>query len=201
MNDFLPQGTTIPNTSKYMKFDKIDNQFRVVSHAVVGFEYFNAEGKPSRSKEQPVGIPDDIGTDKTGKQNEISYFWAFVVIDRADSKIRILEVKQKSVMGSMQSLIQNKAWGNPNGYDIVVSKTGTGFETRYTTQPLPPTPLTDMEKKLIESTPVNLEALFTGADPFNTQVEEKWKEVEAPKEVKGDYDFDIEDVSINDVKF
>jgi len=197
MNDFLPQNYEVPKgKSNYFKFEKGKNKFRAISSAVIGYEYWNTENKPVRLKEYPMVLPTDIRTEN-GVQSEIKHFWAFTVIDRADGLIKIVEITQKGIMRELQSLVSNLDWGMPQGYDITVERTGDKLETKYTVMPSPHKPLTQDEERLIKETPVNLEALFTGADPFNTQPVEQ----EAPKEVKGDYDFDIEDVSIGDVKF
>jgi hypothetical protein len=51
-NDFFPTADyKVPVTSDYMKFQDGVNTFRVLSSAIIGYEYFNTENKPVRSEE------------------------------------------------------------------------------------------------------------------------------------------------------
>lgn len=174
MNQFLPQNYEIPKgKSNYMKFEKEKNKFRVVSSAVIGYEYWNKDNKPVRLKEYPENLPHDIRKNDNGTPTEIKHFWAFAVIDRYDNSIKLLEVTQKGIMREIQNLVSNEDWGLPQGYDINVIREGDGLDTKYTVQPTPHKELTADEQNIIKNNPVNLEALFTGGDPFEVIVEEK----------------------------
>ena len=165
MNTFLPDNYEIPQApSAYMKFSEGLNQIRVLSSAIVGFEYFTTENKPERSKELPTGTPVDIK-----KDGKVKPFWAFVVYNYQLKKIQILEITQKTIMFSIQSLVQNPKWGDPKMYDIAITKTGEGMETEYNVQGEPP--IAPMDPAIVEqytALNINLEALFTNEDPFKT---------------------------------
>lgn len=163
--NFLPPEYKVPSNSNYMKLKDGENTFRVLSSAVVGYEYWNTDNKPVRSKQRWVNTPADIKTDSDGKMS-IKHFWAFAVWNYEDKSIQILELTQKGVMDAIKALIDNKRWGNPQGYDITINRSGTGFDTEYIVQANPhsvvdPTILADYAKKTI-----NLEGLFDGSDPF-----------------------------------
>ena len=65
--DFLPKTYEIPQApSSYMKLQKGSNRFRILSSAMTGYEYWNLENKPVRSKEHPQLIPEDIKIEKDG---------------------------------------------------------------------------------------------------------------------------------------
>jgi hypothetical protein len=82
MNDFFPtEDYKIPSTSNYMKFLEGENAFRVLSSAVVGYEYFNNESKPIRSKTPFDETPEDIK-----KDSRINHFWAFAVWNYEDKR-------------------------------------------------------------------------------------------------------------------
>lgn len=159
---FLDKNYKIPEKqSSYMKLQSGGNRFRVVSSAIVGFEYWNKENKPVRLKESPKDIPVDIRDD-----SGIKHFWAFAVLDRWDGKIKVLEITQSTIMKSLKSLVDNEDWGDPKEYDININREGEKLETTYTVQPSPKKPLTEEEKNLVKETSVTLEALFDGGDPF-----------------------------------
>ena len=168
MNDsFFPTADyKVPITSSYMKLVEGKNKFRVLSSAIVGYEYWTEDNKPVRSKTPIDEEPTNIKRDKDGNYN-ISHFWAFVVWNYDAKRIQILELKQKGVMTYMQGLVNDEMWGNPKGYDIVITRKGSGFDTEYITTANPHRPLDPEIQAKYENTKINLEALFTGADPFS----------------------------------
>lgn len=80
-NQFLPSDYSIPKSSNgYMKFKKGTNRFRILSHAITGFEYWNKDNKPVRQKTKFDFIPQDIKWNDDGTPSQIRHFWAFVII-------------------------------------------------------------------------------------------------------------------------
>lgn len=163
MNDFLPTDYKIPQSpSGFMKFQPGLNSIRILSSAVVGWEYFTKENKPVRQKEAFEEMPADI---KDG--GKIKPFWAFVVYNNQTRMIQILELTQKSIMTSIKSLVDNPKWGKPTMYDIAITKSGEGLDTEYSVQGEPPIGEPSAEIKVAYASKyVNLEALFLGLDPF-----------------------------------
>ncbi len=161
-NTFLPKNYSIPETpSNYFKFQEGINRFRIMASAVTGFEYFTADNKPVRSKEPFEETPN------IKKDGKVKAFWAFPVFNYQNKSIQILELTQKTIMSVIKSLVDNPKWGLPFLYDIAVTKTGEGLETEYSTVAEPPIgEPDDMIKNEYFETPVNLEALFEGKDPF-----------------------------------
>jgi hypothetical protein len=162
-NDFFPtEDYKVPTTSNYLKFKEGSTTFRVLSSAIVGYEYFNTDNKPIRSMEMFEETP---GL-KAG--NRINHFWAFVVWNYEDSRMQILELTQKSIMTAMKALIDNPKWGNPKNYDITITRKGSTMQdTEYTVMPNPSTQLEEGIKNQYESKVINLDALYSGNDPFS----------------------------------
>ncbi len=161
-NDFFPTADyKVPVTSNYVKLTEGDTTFRVLSSAIIGFEYFNKDNKPVRSMEMFEETPDI----KAGAR--VNHFWAFVVWNYNDSRMQILELTQKSIMTAMKALIDNPKWGSPKGYDITITRKGTTMnDTEYTVMPNPATLLEETIKSQFESKNINLEALYSNEDPF-----------------------------------
>ena len=158
-NEFLPENYEVPKSaSNYLKLEKGENKFRVLGSAITGYEYWDNNNKPIRSKTLFAETPN--ARVENGKVT-IKHFWAFLVYDYSSSSTKILELTQKSVMNSIKSFVTNKKWGNPIGYDLVITREGDGMETKYNTiaEPHSEIPTVDIPK-------VNLEALYTGDDPF-----------------------------------
>lgn len=160
---FLPENYKIPKgPSNYLKFEDGLNSIRILSSAIVGYQYFNKENKPIKSREPFEDVPTDI---KQG--GKVKPFWAFVVFNNNEKLVQILELTQKTIMRSVKALVDNPKWGDPKMYDIAITKTGEGLDAEYSVQGEPPIaePLAEV-KIAYENKPVNLQALFDNEDPF-----------------------------------
>lgn len=163
INNFFPLGYETPvMPSNYMRFQEGLNRFRILGSAIVGYEYFNSNNKPVRSKEPFIQIPADI---KEG--GRIKHFWAFPVWNYQTETIQILEITQKTIMKDIKGLVDNPKWGLPMQYDIAITRTGEGLETEYSTQGEPPIeePNDEIMEKFMEKT-IDLEKLYSNEDPF-----------------------------------
>jgi|ERR1700733_6870418 len=174
MENFFPTSDyKVPTSSNYMKFMEGENTFRVLSSAIVGYEYWNTNQKPVRSKEEFEGIPDDIKMVKNERgesvPSPISHFWAFVVWNYNDKRIQILEVKQKGIMQTMQTYIKNPKWGSPKEYDFIVNRVGSGFDSTYSVAVNPKAPLEKSIEEMYAARSINLNALYEDKDPFKGQ--------------------------------
>ncbi len=187
MNDNFFQDSTykLPVTSNYMKFKDGENTFRVLSSAIIGYQYFDTNNKPVRS------LHDFDVTPNKKEDGEVKHFWAFAVWNYEDERVQVLELTQKSIMGAMQNYVNNKRWGNPNGYDITVNKTGAGLKTEYETMANPHSPLDSKIAEAWSKSKVDLTELYTGGDPF------KSKSLESLPDVK----VSLDDGSVDDPKF
>lgn len=165
-DNFFPQENyQVPSTSNYLKLTEGSHKFRVLSSAVVGFEYFNTNNKPVRSKVMFEDIPDDMKED-----GRVLHFWSFCVWNYDAKRVQILEITQKSIMNQMKNYIDNPDWGNPKTYDITINRKGTTKnDTEYTVMPSPHKPI---DKDIIDTYQklnVKLDALFENKDPFATE--------------------------------
>lgn len=169
--DFLPKDYEAPKTEgNYYKFKKGDNTFRILSPAIVGFEYWTKESKPIRATEAWEETPADAKLTKvelpdgrTIERFQQKHFWAFIVWNHDSKKVQIMEITQKTIQDAIEAYVENKKWGDPTKYDIVVKAEGDGLERTYTTiaEPHTPAPETDTGH-------INLEALYFSEDPFTS---------------------------------
>lgn len=158
---FFTEGYKLPDSSGFMKFQPGKNKFRILSQPITGFEYWTNDDKPVRSKEKPVETP-NIKLNKDGKGN-ISHFWAMVVYNYDSDEVQILEITQKGVQKYILGLTEDPAWGSPKGYDLVITRTGSGLETKYTTVANPHTPMSDEIMKRFQESDIKLETMFENA--------------------------------------
>jgi len=167
-NDFLDSGYEVPKgPSNYAKLEVGENKFRILSKALVGWEYFNNDQKPVRIEGAPQPHVDKklIKLDKYGKQ-DLKHFWAMIVWNYNAKSIQILTITQSSIQNRIKELAQSSDWGSPYKYDITITKKGSGKETEYTVTPSPHKELPDEAKEAYKSKPCNIRALLNGTDPF-----------------------------------
>lgn len=169
--DFLPKDYQAPKTEgNYFRFKKGTNTFRVLSHAIVGYEYWTKNNKPIRATEAWEEVPEDAKRVENGSFQK--HFWAFVVWNYELKKPQIMEITQKTIKDAIEAYIENPKWGDPAKYDLVVKAIGDGLEREYTTiaEPHSEAPKADISK-------INLEALFFGEDPFTSEKKIKPDEI------------------------
>lgn len=162
-NDFLPSDYEAPKgNSNYMKFQKGENRFRILSKPVLGWLDWE-DKKPLRfqMKQKPEAPIDP--------KKPIKHFWAITVWDYTDNAIKVLEITQSSIQKAITDLAKDSDWGNPVGYDIKVVRKGDGMETEYSINPVPHKPISEEIKEAYMNRPTNLEALFSGGDPFEVK--------------------------------
>lgn len=158
---FLPDNYEVPKSEgSYLKFAPGETKFRILSKPIIGWMDWK-DKKPYRF------TMDKKPAQPFNPLQDIKHFWAFVVWDYAGKKISILEISIKGIQNAIQALQKNPDWGSPFGYDITVTKSGSGMETKYVTTPLPPKPVHAKIEELYNRTPINLAALFDGKDPFD----------------------------------
>jgi len=168
MTFFKNEDYKLPVSSNYMKFLEGDNTFRVMSSAIVGWEYWNTDNKPVRSPEPFEEVPQDIKKDKDGNNTRINHFWAFCVWNYEAQKIQVLELTQKGLMKAIKGYVDNKKWGDPKNFDLTVNRTGSGFDTEYQITPNPHSEVLGEIKMAYEAKTINLDNLFSGQDPFKS---------------------------------
>lgn len=163
---FLPEQYNVPESpSGYMKFKQGANKFRILSSAVTGYEYWNKENKPVRQKGAFDLIPEDIKLDNKGLPTPIKHFWAFVVWNYESKLIQILEITQASIQRQMKTKIDNRE-GNATKNDFIVTRSGEGLDTEYDVDVTESSLVAPQIQAALKAKNINLEALFTGDDPF-----------------------------------
>lgn len=165
-NPFLPEDYEAPVMGGgYMKLQDGDNVFRVLSSAIIGYEYWTNENKPVRSR-TPFDETPNIKLGKDGKPQKPKHFWAFVVWNYQTKNVEILQLTQSSIQGAITNLVKDEDWGNPMKYDIKISRTGQGIETEYAISPKPHKDIDPEIEEAFESKKINLDALYSNDNPF-----------------------------------
>lgn len=160
-NDFISDDV-VSGSSSYMKLNAGDNKIRIISKPVIGWLEW-VDKKPTRTQidDKPEASDDD---------NPPKKFMAVAVLDLNDkeSPVKIMELTQQSVIKAIKALSSNPDWGNPFSYDITIKKTGEGMKTKYVVTPSPKKPISKDLIKAASEKPCNLDALYEGEDPWDT---------------------------------
>ena len=157
---FLPTGFKMPvRQDRYLKFVAGENRFRILSPAIFGMEEW-IDKKPFRYRDSEVpAAPASPGM-------PFKHFMSCIVWNRQAHRIELLHVNQMSVLRAIVSLTRDPDWGDPFTYDIKVHRKGEGKETEYQVTPAPKTQVTPDIVEAFYATPIYLDALFGGGDPF-----------------------------------
>jgi hypothetical protein len=172
---FLPDGYEVPKSSGggYMKLKQGANKFRVHSAPVMGWEYWTMPadgeqyGKLVRAKELWKVIPNDADIRGDRGWNP-KHFWAMVVWNFETKAVEILQLTQTTIQNAIEELIHNEDWGDPRNYSLTISRKGEKLETEYSVIPSPAQPTPEAILEAFKAKPFNLEALFSGGNPFET---------------------------------
>lgn len=156
---FLPQDYTAPKTtSHYLKLQDGENRIRILSKPVFGWEDWQ-DRKPVRFTMDSKPKPSD-------PKKPVKHFWSFIVWNVNEAQIQIMQITQKSIQKFIESLSRDEDWGLPFEYDIKINREGEGMETEYTVNPVPHKPVSQEILDAFKERPINLDALFSGGDPF-----------------------------------
>jgi len=168
-NDFFPDEVNVESISRYTRLEAGKTKLRMLGKPIFFQETWNAgaDGKrvPSRFR-----LSETVPAEKVGPDG-LRTSMAVKVYNYNDGAIQIWQVGQKSILKAIKEYSQNEAYGAPTGYDLVIAKTGQAMQTRYGVIANPPAELPAAVKALDESTPVDLDRMFTNGDPFKTEAD------------------------------
>ena len=165
----LPDNYQIPAASgNYIKLVPGDTKLRILCPPIMGEEGWR--DKPGGGSEV-VRVP--WGEKLPAGLRDIKHFWATVAWDFGDSQIKIWSIGQKTIQFELVGLIRNVEWGDLTLYNITVGRQGSlRDDTKYKITPSPRSEAPPEALAALKANPVNLEALFSGEDPFASVKEE-----------------------------
>jgi hypothetical protein len=159
----LPSGYEKLKTEKpYINLGKLpegEHRFRIVSRPIAGWIDWK-DRKPYRF------TPENKPATSFDPEKPMKAFWAMYVWDYAKEALFIMEITQSGIRKSLENYAMNEDWGDLTSYDIKIKKEGSGMETKYDVIPVPPKPLSKAIKEIVAATPIRLEALYEGKDPW-----------------------------------
>lgn len=112
-----------------------------------------------------------------GKTKEVKR-WAWVVIHKEIiDNLRVKTVRAfkagAMIYGLIYDYVVSEDWGDPTHYDLTITRTEErGRYYTVTAMPKPIGPISEEEKKLVEEAALDLEALFSGDAPADSDDED-----------------------------
>ena len=121
----------LTSAGQYMKLKTGENKIRIVSEVEAFGKHYDRE-----NKKITICIGKDKGCTECEKGNKPRVQWLLWVIDRADGKIKLLEVGY-SIILQISKLAQTKDYEFDimPSYDMIIIKEGEGLDTEYTVIP------------------------------------------------------------------
>jgi hypothetical protein len=118
-----------------------EHRFRVFGAGLTGYEGWitNEAGKkkPVRYPVRPEldELPANIAKNQDGTIQEPKRFLSALVWDYEHKKFGILQVTQRSILSDLSGLMADEEdFGDIHNYDIKITRTGSGLDTRYDTK-------------------------------------------------------------------
>ena len=153
----------------YVKLLEGENKFRIVGDIddtppgfIVGMVGWTTNDEGQR---RPVRYTTGESVPQTFDEKPKECF-AMLVWNYAEKRIQILELTQAGLKDKLIKLDADADWGDPRKYDISIMRDGQGLETSYVMTPKPHKKRGEEINAAVKAMKVNLNALFTGDDPF-----------------------------------
>lgn len=160
-------------SGRYLNLSKIqgEKKVRFFGEGIMGWEAWTEDNKPLRWELKPSELPTNLKKSDDGSVS-IKRFIAAIVWDYDDETFKIINLNKSSVLKDFLAYYKTPEYGDPQGYDLKISKTGSGMDTEYTTLALPPKPVSKSlaDSFVEECSSWNLAAMFDGDDPFGAAV-------------------------------
>ena len=172
---FLPKDYERPSTGndRYFRLEDGDTKkIRILGSfedgtGIMGWQGWKTDDEGNR---KPLrSIEDEKGTTQAKSEENVKFFWALPVYHYEDESLKVWEITQKTIRDQITALAADEDFGNPNHYDIKVSRTGDGFDTVYNIKPLPKSEFSKEVQSVIDTglIHIKMKELFTGGDPFD----------------------------------
>lgn len=169
-------GGTGSGSGRYLKIGPDESvRFRIMSQAALdGWEGWTEDNRPIRWPLCPKG--DDFPANIKRRDNgspDIKRFMCFIIWNYELQMFQIAQFVQKQIQAALLSYCEDPDWGHPSQYDLELSRTGTGRDTKYTLIAKPHKPVDKQVAAAYEGFYCDMTKLFDNGDPFTSDADEK----------------------------
>lgn len=161
---------------RYLNLSKLPDgkatRIRFCGEGVTGFLAWTTNRKPLRWELCPEVLPESVKPDDNGDRTA-KFFLAGICWDYEAEMFRVIEITQKGIIGDINKYVADEDFGDPSGYDITITRTGSGLDTKYDVLAKPPKSISDTVKKAFSKLSWDLDNLFEGRHPWNDDNQEE----------------------------
>lgn len=175
---FLPQtavdevGANTAPDKRYLSLTKIQEEkelrIRFVGEGITGHEAWTTNNKPLRWRVLPEELPSNIRVDDNGSQST-KFFMTGIVYDYEAEIFRVLQISQKTVLENIYKYMKDEDYGDLTGYDLVITRKGSGKETKYSVLAKPPKPLAAAVDAEFKELGWKLDYVFENKNPWDKE--------------------------------
>lgn len=164
-------GANTAPDKRYLTVNKLQEdkeyKLRFIGEGITGYEAWTTANKPMRWPLLPEELPLNIREDDNGNQTA-KYFISGIVWDYEQEMFRVISITQKTLLEQLFKYMKDEDYGDATGYDIVISKKGSGKESKYSLLAKPPKPVTASIKSAFTDLDWDLSQLFHGNHPWDS---------------------------------
>ena len=166
----------------YVGLSKLDegkvHRFRFLGPAITGYgTWVETDGKsmPLRWRVKPEGddIPGNLQINpKSGKPADIKRFVCGFVWDYQKERISVMIIDQKTLLQDLHGCIVDPDFGDPQGYDVKITRKVENDFTKYKLVGAPPKALLPAIEEAYEAllaAGADLEVMFDNGNPFEPE--------------------------------
>lgn len=142
-------------------------RFRILGSFVEGWERWTKDNKPVLAHDGEPWPKDKEW--RPGKDGAAKMFSAMPVWNVTEEAVQVFAFTQASIADALRGYVEHEEYGVPTGYDLTLSRKGTGMDTEYTLVASPPKAVSAKVAKAwseVVDAGFDLEELFSGGDPF-----------------------------------
>jgi hypothetical protein len=182
-----PDNYEVPKSeTRYMNFKTPGKYtFRILQAPIFGWQGWKLiDGKNTPFRFPMDQKPTDASSFKDGK---LTHFWAMPVFNFNDGKVEVLELTQKSLQEAIETYARSE-WGSPLGYNLTVTREGTGRDdTKYSAINGPKSELTPEAAQAwadVQAAGFDITELYRGGEPFEPSTAAETPAQAAPAQVE-----------------
>lgn len=138
---------------------------RVVSPFAEGYRYNYENRDEAKEAGYPVfRITDEFALDNRDKMR-LSV--QCVVWHYEDGELKSWDISQKNIIKAIRGYFENPKFGNPQKYDLIITRKGKGTDTEYQVQANPPEEIGDDIKEALSEVTIDITKVFDGESPIS----------------------------------
>lgn len=145
--------------SGFFELEEGQNEFRIVSEFAWGYKFNFKNSAEGAEKDYPFYKTDDPEVEKNRSKLQLTA--AMVVFDYRTKELKPFNIHQKNILNAIREYVNNPKYGDPTGFDIVITKKGSGKETKYPSIIAnPPEEMSKEVKEALAKVKINVEKAF-----------------------------------------